>query len=144
MATGKPDWSSAKETWHDRNPVQRLQSYSVAAVAPHGLTERWTYTVPAGTKTALEIALLMVTRDAAATTVGLARATIFYTPSGGSEEALLDAALLTNTVGDQDRAILGASAVLLPGDLIRATTIDASTGGTINYVLTAKIVDFDA
>jgi hypothetical protein len=38
-----------RPAWYDRSPVMVGASYNAPAIAPHGDTIRWTYTVPTAT-----------------------------------------------------------------------------------------------
>lgn len=142
VRSGQPIIS--RPAWHDRNPAHIQLQWFNNNQAPHTATQRWTYTVPAGKKAFVEAALVYIRRSAAATTAARVQLTIGVTPSGGLDRVLLLAQILTNNIGDYDRADLGQSITLLPGDLIDADSVDDSTGGTINYNTVAKITEFDA
>jgi len=49
-----------------------------------------------------------------------------------------------NTVDAEKHRILGQSVVMDEGDILRAETVDLSTGGVVDYQATAKITEFDA
>ena len=92
----------------------------------------------------LEYACVFVNRSAAADSVGRVQADIRIQPSGGSVIVVSLAQILTNNVGDSDRMDVGQSMVLLAGDIIEGWTVDNSTGGTVNYLLAVKLLEFDA
>ena len=92
----------------------------------------------------LEYACVFVNRSAAASSAGRVQADIRIQPSGGSLTIISVAQILTNNVGDSDRMDVGQSMVLLAGDKIEGWTVDNSTGGTVNYLLAAKLTEFDA
>jgi len=133
----------ARPEWYDRNPIHRLYGYS-GNLAPHSVTTRWTYTVPAGKKAFLELAAVHHIKTAAATTVVNSYSSILITPSGGSLTELIAAQIYTNAVGDKDRAETGHAAVLLAGDIIQFNTYNGDTGGTVWHRGVAKITEFDA
>ena len=134
----------ARPAWYDRNPSIQVKNYSAAGVAPHTSTLRWSYTVPSGKKAFLELADIEVVRATAATTVGMVSAGITYTPSGGSEVNVIVVEIRTNGVGDRAGKTVGQAFVMSAGDSIKAYTTDTSTGGTIDYTMSAKITEFDA
>jgi hypothetical protein len=47
--------ASDRAAYYDRNPINRTQYYTAAALAPHGVTQRWAYTVPAGKKAFIDV-----------------------------------------------------------------------------------------
>jgi len=130
--------------WYDRNPAHRLLSYMGYGVAPHVNTTRWTYTVPTGKKALNEFLHAKVRRATAATTASIPVSCVWDTPAGGSITELMHAAIRTNNVGDKDDVTVGQTITLLVGDALTALTVDGSTGGTCDYVLVAKITEFDA
>jgi len=130
--------------WYDRNPIVRVQNYNPTAVAPHAQQQRWSYTVPTGKKAFIELMQVQAYRATAATTVGMAQAGIFYYPNGGTNQPLLLEYIRTNNVGDRAADAIGNSGVLLASDQLTAYTQDNSTGGTVDYNLNAKIMEFDA
>jgi len=92
----------------------------------------------------VELIYLAVVRRAAPTTPALARLHIDLTPSGGSATELIDACIFTGNVGDMDKSVLGSTMLLYAGDRIRAWSVDQSTGGTVDYIATAKATEFNA
>jgi len=130
--------------WYDRNPYHRFQSYMNNNTAPHGVTTRWTYTVPTGKKAFVEGAQTYIHRITAAAPVGLVQVVIYVTPSGGGMSAFLLSQLITNNVGDKDHTEIGGGPVLYPGDAIEGQTSDVSTGGTTNLNITTEITEFNA
>jgi len=135
---------ASRLAWYDRNPSISVQNYANSGVAPHALTVRWSYTVPAGKKAFVETISARLVRDAAATTAGLASIYVAVLPYGGSWTPLLRIAVLSNGVGDRDGGEIGQSVILKAGDGLRAETYDTSTGGTLFYSVSAKITEFDA
>jgi hypothetical protein len=142
MRTGQP--IIGRPAWYDRNPVTTFKSYYEGNVAPHGLTERWTYTVPSGKKALVELIAIWMNRTAAPTTLGRAEARLLFFPSGGSETPLVYSVLYDSNVGAEKNVNIGQSSIMLQGDKIRATTYDGSIGGNVSYLVLAKITEFDA
>jgi len=133
----------ARPAWHDRNPFVIMRGFS-SVTGPHSMTDRWTYTVPAGKKAYIEFLCIKSIRATAAGTAGTVVIQITYTPSGASEQVLAATGLYTNTVGDKDEVTCGHALTMLAGDLLKGLTYDGSTGGTVNYLVVAKITEFDA
>lgn len=130
--------------WYDRTPVARALAYAIDLVAPHAETTRWTYTVPAGKKFTLQIGTALLQVQAAGAGNASRFVTITYTPSGGAATRLFFVAYYGNTVGQGQSVPVGATAVLLPGDVLFGTTADASVGGTMVYAVTMQGLEFDA
>jgi len=144
MYSGGLGLSSKLLQWYDRSPGNKTQIYFAGGVGPHGETQRWTYSVPAGKKAWLGPLFIEVMRATAATTVGAVVGDIRYTPQGGTTGRLLIARLFTNSVNDNDRKELPAFMLLQTGDTLTAYTADGSTGGTMNYTVQAMITEFNA
>ena len=130
--------------WYDRNPQHKLLKYFVMNVAPHTITERWAYTVPAGKKAFVELMTIFIYRGAAATTEGLVYSNINITPFEEAPDTVVLGLMRTNVVGDESRDGIGQSAILIPGDALKGHTMDSSTGGTIDYLVASKVTEFDA
>jgi len=133
----------ARPAWYDRNPVSR-NGYFAGASGPHAITTRLTYTCPAGKKAILEVMQARVDREIVATTPNYAQAIFEFEPAGGTAYYLLAARILTNNVGDKERAELGGNLTMYPGDVLRGRTVDVSTGGQCAYQLSYKLTEFDA
>ena len=130
--------------WYDRNPIGVVKRYEANAV-PHGLTTRWTYTVPANKKAFVETLCCNLTRVTVATAVGIVEAYISWAETAiATSYSMLKGVLFTNVIGDKDRASIGHGFILLEGHTIRGVTADASTDGTVNFHLATKITEFDA
>jgi len=134
----------ARPEWYDRNPGVNLRSYNGSHIAPHALAERWNYTVPAGKKAFIENFEVFIQRETAATTVGHPLAQLALTPSGGSKTVMVLLWELSNTVGEHKAVFAGQGGVLLAGDRIVGETYDDSSGGYMNFIIIAKIMEFDA
>jgi len=135
---------AARLSWYDRNPLVKWLLYSAQGVGPHGMTTRWTYTVPTGRKTMLEALMAYLMRATAATTLGWASIQIWYQPAGGTDQELVYLDLYDNTVAAKTVSHLPFAVVLLAGDILRGVTADTSTGGACNYRIAAKATEYDA
>jgi len=145
MGQDDPDFLHySRPFWYDRNPVNVIKAYTALTVGPHTITTRWGYTVPSGKKAFLESAVCYLRRTEVATTVGRAVGFIDITPAGQSPQYYILAEIITNNVGDSHTMTIGHAGILLAGDRIRGRTADHSTGGSLNYYVVAKIIEFDA
>jgi len=134
-----------EEQWYDRKPVSNADQYIAAAVAPHAPIVRVGYTCPSDKRALVEVLQAKVTRDVVAAPAGLAQAWWTITPNGETvRRNIAHAGIVTNIVGDQDKAMIGTTLVLYPGDLMEGMTADGSTGGSCTYVLGYKLSEFDA
>lgn len=135
--------AASRPIYTDRNPIVRTQNYT-ATLAPHAFTQRWSYTVPAGKKAFCDFVRLYRRRTGVATTASDDGAEIDYTPSGGAAMAIIynvntdNTNMLVRTEGYSQFGFLG------PGDNLQANTSDASTGGSVQFTIGAKIVEYDA
>ena len=135
---------SSRPVYYDRAPLDVLEAYSAATVAPHAATTRWTYTVPTNRKAFIEGTDVINMIDGTVTTAGLAQAAIQVTPSGGGGTTVMNGAMIQTVIGQSvvlDQPSLG---LLQPGDALSCFTADPGTGGTHFYLLTAKITEFTA
>lgn len=137
---------ASRPVYYDRNPSSQTLIYVNAGTSPHSVTERDARTIPAGSKGFVEIAQTEVRRSSAASSAGVAQMTLGFTPDGGSLANLFYAALQDdqNSVGDAQSQVVSATMILEEGDKIAIRTADGSTGGSVDYTGTAKIMEFDA
>jgi len=130
--------------WFDRNPTAQSGGYVASSVAPHALTQRWTYTVATGKKAILQTAICIVQRDSVASVLGAQSSYMRYIPSGGSAVRPLYAYNTSNTLSAAQSNNIGATMALLAGDQIDGSTLDDSTGGTGFYLTSFQGIQFDA
>ena len=135
---------ASRPDWYDRNPAGVAESYLASAVVPHALTERWIYTIPTGKKAAIQILYLNLIKDSTATVGGLHTLDVAYTPSGGVELTIFYVAGILIAAGERQNAGVGATMVLLAGDLIRSRTQDLSIGGSNIYATMLQGLEIDA
>jgi hypothetical protein len=135
----------ARPQWFDRNPTSIIKAYN-NTLAPHGATERWTYTVPANRRALIELLQCGAKRISVAGTPAAVQVYVKVTPNGGSDTYTLYADLTSadNAIGSKEALSSQGTIALEAGDLIHGSTSDGSTTGTVEYVLTAKITEFDA
>lgn len=120
----------------------KIVNYNGWSTAPHSLTERASYTVPAHSWGLIQSIFLHAYRDAAASSVGTAILSVKITPSGGSEVPIIYTILRNNNVGEFTQVELAEGILLKGGDTIKIYTQDSSTGGNVSYLATIYIVEF--
>lgn len=120
----------ARLDWFDRNPTTRTFAYSssFAVIAPHAPTVRWTYTVPANRKFALQVGQVLVNRVTIAAPAAQQYSALEYTPAAGGTSNVLSIVSYSNTVGDLKGGPMGSGLIMMPGDAIQSQTFDSSTG----------------
>jgi len=128
--------------WYDRNPIPRVANSNAVTLAPHPLTQRLTYTCPKDKMAYVELMKAYVCRDGVATANFLVQVYWAYRPSGGTEEAVVDAWIMSLLVGTTNQK--SGSIMLFEGDRIRGLTWDPNPDGTIAYILAYKLTEFDA
>lgn len=135
-----PPTTSGRNAYYDRNPTDVFNFTSQNALAPHALTNRWTYTVPAGRKAYLSNAFTIIHIVTAATTAGQRSARI-TTPS---VTFFLNRSVYANAVDTVDQANNGGTVLLLAGDASSGADVDVSTGGTVDFLYGSSATEFDA
>jgi hypothetical protein len=128
----------------DRNAITRVLAFYGNVIAPHAVTTRWTYTVPAAKKFMFNGGDAICTRNTAAAPSGSTHAIWEVTPSGGAATNMLDANINGNT--QQQNCVLDgpAGGFLQPNDVILGRTSDGSTGGSCDYAVNLCGMEFDA
>ena len=135
--------NQGRPAYYDRNPMCILPTYDVQNVAPHGITQRWIYTVPAQKKAYNEGTVVQIIRRTAAAPASTVQFAVSHTPFGGASGTLANCRIYSNGVSDQQSMFLSALGLMTQGDDVKSTSADVSTGGTVDYVATVKITEFD-
>jgi hypothetical protein len=125
----------------DRNYVDVTVNYLALAVGPHGNTVRSTSTAPANTFLDVMDIFNFVRRETAAAPVGLVESRIYGTTTA---QTYSYNRTLQNVIDNAQRDSKGSNIVIPAAGSIQIATADASTGGTNDYVITAKTAQFDA
>ena len=125
--------------WYDRNPSGKEWGYSGTGVGPHGLTTRFSYTVPTGKKFILENAYAITIRATVAGTPGYAFCGVSARLYG-----VVQAKMLSNNVADIDSMNVGRSVIMKAGEALKGDSQDTSTDGTMTYEVIAHGIEFDA
>lgn len=132
------------QPWYQPHFDTIEQLYSAQNIAPHAAVARWTYTVPASRIAMVTAAYCRVIRQTAATTAGFAMA--YIDRETVATARLVEAIILTNGIGDKDKANVGWGSILKAGEKLIGSTLDLSSGttpGTCSYVVSAMIMEFD-
>lgn len=127
----------------DRNPTTFGKYYEATGVAPHILTGRGTYTVPAGKRAIITSVMLGATRATAAAPLGEVDINFKINP-GGLTQYVLKLKHINNTVNADLARYMGCQLFMEAGDVAEITTIDTSTGGTMDYYAGFTYTEFDA
>ena len=135
--------ASARPAYYDRNATSVFLSYA-QALAPHATpTTRWTYTVPSGKKLLIEYTASRLWRQTVATAVNQ-YATENYVTNGTNTATISARYSYDNTTTVINDDIRSCNLTLYPGEIVYASTVDNSTGGTVYYQTSAKGTLYDA
>lgn len=125
-------------------PIKITKSYLAAGVAPHGTTQRWSYTVPAGRRAIVELMSAETIRDGASGAPARAANFFTYTPSGVAATFPLEAGIDAGALGEKHSVMWGGKLVMHAADVMAGSTADASTGGTLFFNSAFVASEFDA
>lgn len=139
-----PVTDTTKIFYHsNNNPVKVLENYSSAGVAPHAATARWVYTCPAGKQAFIEHLTCFTVRITASSAAAFS--TCYIKVSHGADDAYpLEARIYSIAIGAQQIVATGTHILLNEGDVIVGYTSDASADGTVGFIISAMITEFDA
>ncbi len=135
--------TSGRLAFYDRTPVCIANGTTLIGTAPHAQTTRVTLTAAASKiKQVFTLNLRMVV-NTVATTPLLRQLKAIMTPNGGAATDIIAINLYGNTA-DLDRGGPITCLYIMAGnDSLSLTTSDASTGGTMDYMIGAQSTDFD-
>lgn len=134
----------SRPSWYDRGATEIGASYQTGATAPHAITSRFAYTVPAGKSAMLEVGVANAIRVTAAGAVAAVSAFIRVLLGGVTTVYSPFTFVFNNAVGAGDSQCSALQMVLTAGTTVTGFTEDLSTGGTVGYVLAFKATEFDA
>ena len=134
------DTRARLQPWYQPNFTVVAKSYNGQGIAPHAWTNRWSYTVPANRLAILSGGQVSLYRATAAGTAALTQAEIW---DDTAKKEIYIATIRTNTVGDHRDLPITGEAVFLAGEAFISDTTDASTTGTIDYIIATTILVFD-
>ena len=136
-------YAVARPAFYDRNATSTLQNFGTQ-VAPHSDTTRWTTTVAAGKKLAVELVHIYQERITLATVVRQSNMQLIISNGVTNALTMYNNDLGTNTVGLRDYRLVTNVATIYAGESIYAVTSDASTGGLCLFVAVMKGTTYDA
>jgi hypothetical protein len=135
--------SGARVAWWDRVPTSSFGAYRGAGIAPHTLTTRWSYTVPTNRRAMVETLFCGVTRQ----TLGSGPAETFAMVSRDANTDPLNPICMASVVNNSQNLVsqvgIGTTMFMIEGQSIYGITYDATTGGTVNYAVSANWTEFD-
>lgn len=122
------------------NTIVESVGYAAAAIGPHALTTRASYTVPNARSALVVNATMDQVRTTVATTVG--RVKIQYGKStAGARHAVTSFNLAAGTSAHDSR---GQNMYFTLNGIVQLDTEDLSIGGAVDYNAQLSIVEFDA
>jgi len=130
---------SPRAEWFDRNPALQISGWGSDSVSPHGLTQRFSYTVPSGKKALITLMNVSIMRVLAGTTADIAQINIQL-----QAQVIILLEIKSNTIGDGRYVGVGTLSLLNAGQTLTGYTFDSSTGGTIAYWMELSLTTFDA
>jgi hypothetical protein len=134
----------ARLAYTDRAASERGAALQFLAIAPHGATTRYSFTVSAGRRYIFEYGSLYVRRDTVAAPAAAAQAAITFTATNGQVWTAPIAFFLDNVVGVVSRDASGMQLFLKEGATIVGSDSDTSTGGTMSFIYGLKGTEYDA
>jgi len=133
--------SKIRPAWYDRAP-QTVRDAEQFDAGPHIATERMNYTCPSRRQAFIELIDIEMVRLTVAAPVDIAMTYVTLDPRVGTIGSIGRAIMLLNVAGDRVSKQFTQISVFA-GESVHVWTLDGSTGGTIRYSLTMKIVEFD-
>jgi len=125
------------QPWYQTNFDTVTATYDGSA-APHGLTTRFTYTVPANRIAIIENTMIEALRLTAAGTLGTVDVYIL-----ADSVYIAKVFFYNNTVYSAGYENQAKQILLKAGETCVGKTSDGSTGGTVNYRMMVNILEFD-
>ncbi len=135
-------YAVARPAYYDRNATGTFLSFA-GIVAPHAATVRFTTTVAAGKKSYIELAHSYADRQTVAAP-GFNSVSWTRVFNGAVYASVIFVRVDQNAVGPMFDRVVTGSTTLYAGEVFESVTIDGSTGGTINWYVSAKLTSFDA
>lgn len=139
MKTGSAQ--SLFTAWYDRSPTPRFILLD-GFLAPHALTSRGAYTVPAGQRALLTHLSFSILRLTTASAQSPARLWASFTPSGGAQVVIALLRGYTGAVGDQEFNSFAVELHMSGGDNIEVFSVDNATGGTRQFFTAVYFNEF--
>ncbi len=134
--------AGARAEFYDRSATTEILRYGETAVAPHGLTLRGSYTVPADRKAILNGFSIFVVRRQAGVALGRTTGYFKFVPSGGGSGTVFSVTMFDAAVGANSHEALAPGFVMYPADELELYTADGSGAGSCDYDLVAMMTEF--
>lgn len=120
---------------------RRKLQYVANNVAPHSETERARYTCPDNRFACIDAIMIYVSRNTTPSTGGVFVGKVQFMIGGTDAVLIAFAHSRATTAGSYDKIHLPCKIWLRPGDAVRFTTADTSTGGTVDYDIEMIILE---
>ena len=133
--------ASSRAAYYDRDAEGNVIEYNATA-APHGLTVRDSYVVPADRKAILNSVGIEMIRLVVAAPLDSVVMYVNYIPFGGASINILTTQFRYNVVNETLVRDVAPAFVMYPGDEIEIATFDASTGGVVLYYANILFSEF--
>lgn len=141
MPLWQPTKSLARPAYYDRDPVPVYGAVN-ATFAPHGVTQRASYTPPTDYAAFIEFIQYTHIRTAAAAPAASSNLYWDFLPFYGGTVRVLWSYFLDNTVNLVKTGQIDGYGYMAYGDTLQLFTQDASTGGTMSYQSSMKGTEF--
>jgi hypothetical protein len=126
----------------ERNTTYPHQVFVAFNVAPHTLTTRFTYTVPAGRFAYVHYAVAHCVRVVAATAANECGIQILLVTPSGQNLYLVMLRFTDNTLNVWRTQSISTQIIIPEQWTVRGETFDSSTGGQLNYFMNIGISEF--
>lgn len=134
---------TARQAYMMRNPTPVSFHNDSGAVGPHALTARWTQSVPANKIWVIESILVAVRRITVAAPIGLYTARLRISDAG-APTWLIHWQSVDNTVNYFHLETLAGAIHLNTLASLTFETEDLSTGGTLDFVVSGRLYEYEA
>lgn len=134
--------ATSRAAYYDRNPLKVSQFQDHSSLAPSGMTQRWTYTVPAARKCQVDGLIASMFRQSVGAPVGESEVMINLVGTA-TGPFVMDIDVQNNVVGGLGYLSNSGGPILLTGDIISCYSRDLSTGGTIAYTTSFHGIEYD-
>jgi hypothetical protein len=130
----------------DAKPAPITLAFFSSQLGPHVPTERWRYTVPQNRRAKLEAAVGLLVREVAGAPTLASSADIRLQRKGATifSEIIAMELGFNSGVGASNNMIHSGPVELFEGDSIFCITGDGSTGGQVDYSVSATLTEFDS
>jgi hypothetical protein len=132
-----------RPAYYDRNPTTVQLVTRIFNNAPANFVDV-TYTVPTNRAAYLQAASAKVVRVGAAGVLGRSNAIVEYLQGGSNIVDICEAEIRKNATGDSDSAQFSGIGLLKAGEKMQTEIQSTDTGGGVDTLANAWLVEFDA